>query len=95
MKILLAAGASTAWMLCAACTTSNTGDDAYYLALEDGERAECRRVEELGSRLGKRVCRSVEEWEQIDEQSEEDSQEFLRNVRGATYPGRSGDGGGL
>lgn len=57
----------------------------------DGTEVECRRIKEMGTRLGKRVCMEVEEWAEADRAAEEGAEGFMDSTTGAgrdmTAPG--------
>ena len=46
----------------------------------DGREVECRRIKEMGTMLGRRVCMEPAEWAQIDEQAEEAGRRFVDEV---------------
>ncbi|RIJ23518.1 hypothetical protein D1224_04450 [Henriciella barbarensis] len=46
----------------------------------DGREVECRRIKEMGTMLGRRVCMEPAEWAQIDEQAEEEGRRFIDEV---------------
>ena len=68
--------------IAAACSTtsgsapagSGTSGDASYLAKADAEEKEtliCRRERPTGSRISEKICLTAEDWEQIEQQSQE------------------------
>lgn len=62
------------------CTAIETGDDIEMAVATDGTEVECRRIKEMGTRLGKKICMEPQEWAQIDEQAEEAGRRFIDEV---------------
>lgn len=59
----------------------------------DGKKVECRRIKEMGTRLGKRVCMEKTEWAEVDRAAEEAAEDFMNssgNASGQTPAGPSG-----
>lgn len=49
----------------------------------DGTEVECRRIKEMGTRLGKRVCMQPKEWAEVDKAAEEGAEGFMDSTAGA------------
>ena len=68
----IAAGCSTTSGSAQAGT--GTSEDANYLARADSEEKEtliCRRERPTGSRISEKICLTAEDWEKIEQQSQE------------------------
>jgi hypothetical protein len=72
---VIAAGCSTTGTSARSYSTEN-GDpeDASYVARVETEKSEkliCRREQPTGSRISERVCLTADNWEKIEQQSQE------------------------
>lgn len=56
-----------------------TGPAGTYMTA-DGTEIECRRIKELGTRLGERVCMEPEEWAEVDRAEKETADDFASDV---------------
>lgn len=53
---------------------NRTSEDASYLAkaeTQESEKLICRREQPTGSRISERVCMTADDWEKIEQQSQE------------------------
>lgn len=77
--------AASALAMLAACTTTDTSasSDTGDFQTADGTKVECRRIKEMGTRLGKRVCMEKQEWAEVDRAAEEAAEDFMGSNRGA------------
>ncbi len=87
---------SAAFVLAACGSTSPGTGTKLYTSKADGETVECRRIQEMGSRLGKRVCMKPIEWEQADAAAEQAAKDQINrnNQRGVAPDGGGGGIGG-
>jgi hypothetical protein len=71
----------------ASAGTPKNGSDEPELVV-DGVEWECRRIQEVGSRLGKKTCASPEQWAAHDKAEAERTAETnaLRRERGTSTP---------
>ncbi len=67
-------------LVLSACTSFEPNDDVEMAQATDGTEVECRRIKEMGTRLGRKVCMEPEEWAQIDEQAAEAGRRFIDEV---------------
>mgnify|MGYP000088352129 CR=1 FL=1 len=85
--------AASALALLAGCAGDgvSTSQETGNFETADGKKVECRRIKEMGTRLGKRVCMEKEEWAEVDRAAEEAAEDFMGSSRGAqqgpTSPG--------
>ena len=67
--------------LLAGCTAiEEPSTNSEMMMTTDGREVECRRIKEMGTMLGRRVCMEPAEWAQIDEQAEEEGRRFIDEV---------------
>lgn len=67
--------------LLAGCTAiEDPSTNSEMMMTTDGREVECRRIKEMGTMLGERVCMEPAEWAQIDEQAEEEGRRFVDEV---------------
>lgn len=65
----------------AGCTAiEDPSTNSEMMLADDGTQVECRRIKEMGTMLGERVCMEPAEWAQIDEQAEEGARRFVDEV---------------
>lgn len=66
---------------------ASTPDGSTELA-DAGDKEVCRRVDEMGSNLPKRICLKKSEWEVVDKETNQDSRALMERAaaRGATGP---------
>lgn len=71
----LSAGCSTTDATSARASSTGTSEDTDYVARvepeEEKERLICRREKPTGSRISEKICLTAEDWERIEQQSQE------------------------
>ena len=77
----------------AGCTAiEDPSANSEMMVADDGTEVECRRIKEMGTMLGKRVCMEPAEWQEVDRAAEEGAEDFMGSSRGA---GQGPDSPGL
>ncbi|WBQ08996.1 hypothetical protein L2D01_08815 [Hyphomonadaceae bacterium ML37] len=56
--------------------SATAGDETQIAGASNGERVVCRRIHEVGSRLGGSVCRTEAEWEEEARDAQQAMDEF-------------------
>lgn len=93
MKTILTLFAAAGALGLAGCASTGAGNSKL---ADDGSKEVCRRVDEMGSNLPKRICMTKADWEVVDKQTNEDSRAFIERAaaRGATGPSWGTPAGG-
>jgi hypothetical protein len=78
----------------AGCAGTPAGEDGEPELVVDGVEWECRRIKEVGTRLGKKTCASPEQWAAHDKQVAEQTAEsnLRRRDGGLAAAGQPGMG---
>lgn len=74
MKTIMSGMAVTLLMATAGCASTSAEGSELASA---GDKEVCRRVDEMGSNLPKRICMSKAEWKVVDDATNEDARRFL------------------
>ncbi len=84
-------GIALVLIIAAGCASEPSAAGAVAIADNDPERVVCHKDPDIGSRLPKRVCKTVREWDAIAEEEKEDRRNLRRD---AVAPGGGGQAPG-
>lgn len=80
MRKIASAFIAMGFVLTGCTAIEDPGADSEMMMADDGREVECRRIKEMGTRLGRQVCMEPAEWAQIDEQAKEAGARFVDEV---------------